>query len=230
MIERVDISLIEKYLTGEIETDQLRDLEGRVLDDAQIAEALVEYKELILHLEGAALKEKLKQNYGDTRTATRTLRSTYWRVAATVLILVTLGLIWRTTRSGPEFNDYFEHFAQLESFRGNETSAYSRALEAYSRRNYKESLALFKQVKEPNSEVYFFMGVSALALERSAEAIEALEQSGLEATNRYHQQTRWYLALAWWHSGDLAKAKAQWQGISAGEYHYDQAQKLLGLL
>lgn len=231
MIERVDISLLEKYLDGNLERSQLLDVEGKPLNDEQVEKAMAEYKEVMLHLEGAALKAQLKEKYSDAQVQPRKRLAFVWLAAAAVLLLLAFGFLWQRSNSGPQFSDYFIHFEQLDTFRGEDANApFAKAMEAYNRRHYEEVYALLKQVENPDSEVYFFMGVSALAQEKTAEAITALKLSGTEPANRYYQQTRWYLALALWQSGRIEDSKVQLKRINEGEYQFSQAKKLLNKL
>ncbi len=188
MIERVDISLIEKYLAGEVE--QLVDEKGSVLTPTEVAQVIEEYHEVIIQLEGAAFKSELEARYGREKGKTYPLKRLYTLAAAVILLVIAFVFLWQSN-AGPQFDDYFKHFAQLETNRGEVGTTYTDALVAYSRQRYEEAFVLFSSLESPSNEALFFMGVSALATNQAEAAIEALQKSGLEKPSRYYQQARW---------------------------------------
>ena len=228
MIERVDISLLEKYLAGEV--DELLDENGVALTPEEIEVVIDEYKELQIHLEGAALKAQLKERHGAGAPKLRKSKRMNWLAAAAVMALaITFAFFWQGN-AGPQFDDYFSHFNQLERNRGDASSSYTAALEAYSRRNYEEAFNLFSKLEDAPIEASFFEGVSALAADRAQLAINAFLKAGVDPMNRYYQQTRWYLALAYWQAGEVEKARKYWSSIPEGEFNFELAQALLRLL
>lgn len=225
MIERIDISLLERYLEGEVE--QLLDENGVALTEQEVAQAIEEYQDLVIQLEGAALKAQLQERHAVKTEKKGKITRLYWlAAAAAVLLSITFAYLWKQ-KSAPQFEDYFTHFKQLETNRGTTSSDFATALESYSRRSYEEAYTLLSALDKPPKEAFFFQGVSALATERTQQAIDAFLKAGIDPTNRYYQQTRWYLALAYWKAGDLDKAKRYWSSIPEDDHNYELAQELL---
>lgn len=230
MNKEADISLLEKYLAGEIRADEVLDLDGQVLTAGELELAVDEYQDVKAHLEGVALKADLQERFSGTQAPKEKKGYTRWLVAAIVVLLLTFGFLWQNRDTSPELEDYFSHFPQLETFRGEGPTVYSQALEAYTLRNYKKALKLFSEIENPEKEAQFFMGVSALATGNAELAVEALQRAGVDLKNRYYQQTRWYLALAYWQVGNLPEARRYLESIPKEEYNFEEAQKLLSVL
>ncbi|MCE7991965.1 MAG: hypothetical protein HEP71_08295 [Roseivirga sp.] len=230
MDSSVNIELLEKYLAGEISADQVLDDEGNVLTRASLELAIDEYNDVVIHLEGAALKDQLRaiQTAMAEESPKRGYR-VWFAAAAAVLILLTAGLLWRNANQAAEFEDYFSHFNQLVSFRG---EAGNRGIEAYSRKNYEEAFQLLSTLEQPelSNELKFYLGVSALGSDHEYEAIAVFTELGIEKSSKYYQQIRWYLALAYWKNNEPIKAISLLEGIENGQYKFTKAQELIALL
>lgn len=230
MDSSVNIELLEQYLAGEISANEVLDFEGNVLTKSALELAIEEYNDVVIHLEGAALKEQLvgMQSAMVEQSPKRSWR-VWYATAAAVLMLVTAGLLWRSVNSSVEFEDYFAHFNQLVSFRG---EAGNKGIEAYSRKNYEEAFQLLNALEKPelSDELKFYLGVSALGSNHESEAITVFTELGIERSGRYYQQIRWYLALAYWKNENVIKAISLLEGIEKGQYKFAEAQELIELL
>lgn len=233
MNKEVDIALLESYLAGDIEAGAVLDVDGNPLSEGALDQAVVEYEDVVIHLEGAALKSRLQEmQIPAVSTPEKRSYRLWYAAAAALLLLITAGLIWQNTSKAPAFDDYFNHFDQLVSFRGEAESAAAKGIEAYSRENYQSAFELLGSLNEPklNDELKFYLAVSALGSGHIDEAIAFFEELGNTKTNKYYQQTRWYLALAYWQNGQVNKAVLLLQGINAGEFEHEKAVELLSKL
>jgi tetratricopeptide (TPR) repeat protein len=230
MSNQIDIAVLEAYLAGEIKAHDVLDTKGQSVGKEQLERALQEYQDVRIHLEGAALKERLAKSPLPEVPAIRLQRRTWWAAAA-VLIIVISGLLWQGVNTPPAFEDYFEHFDQLVTFRGsdNEGEGLAEAMEKYARKKYEEAYQEFSKITSVklNGEYLFYWGVSALGSSHFHEAVEAFESIGTETDNKYYQQTRWYLALAYWQTGEFELAVSLLKSIKEGEYKYPEAVKLI---
>lgn len=228
-IKDIDVALLEGYLAGDIEAHEVLDAHGNTVSKESLELAIDEYRDIVIQLEGAAFKEQLKDISASVnpRPEKQNLRLWY-AVAAAVLVLVTAGIIWQNMNKPPVFEDYFGHFDQLVSLRGENNSA-AEGIEAYSDRDYGKAFDLLSAVEESelSVELKFYLGVSALGSSQVKEAISVFEEIGIERPNKYYQQTRWYLGLAYWQNGQLDKAVETLESIEAGQYKYQQAQNLI---
>ncbi len=232
MSRQVNIELLEKYLAGEIESREVLDIDGKVLNNDELQDAIKDHKELILQIEGAALKESLKEINSAERPQAEDKKLVFWlRTAASVVLIFVLGFLILKPES-PRFEDYFEHFEQLETFRGPDSQSFDIGLTEYSRRNYSRAYELLtsKNLEELSPELTFYAGLSALGSERFEEAIVLFEAIGTKETNKYYQQTKWYLALAYWQSGQKLKSIDMLNTIKRGEFQYLRSRDLARVL
>lgn len=230
MNKEVNLELLESYLAGDISADKVLDREDNVLTTEELEVAVEEYQDVLIHMEGAALKEELRniQAAMEKQPPKPTYRLWY-RVAASILILVTAGVLWQNMNSAPEFGDYFEHFPQLRTFRTGDEQTHSEGMEAYSRRSYSEAYSLLSETSttELDAELKFYLAVSALWSDYLSEATDLLEELKRDEGNKYYQQINWYLALAYWKGKHFDKAIDQLKMIKKGQFNYQEAQKLM---
>lgn len=226
MNKEVDIALLESYLAGDIDASAVLDVDGNVLSEEALDLAIAEYKDVLIHIEGAALKSQLQGLKVPAASAPEKPGYRLWyAVAAAVLLLVVAGGVWQSMNRAPEFEDYFSHFDQLISFRGDGQSLSARGIEAYSRRNYEEAFELLGSLEnsEISDELSFYLAVSALGSGQVEEAIAVFERLGTAKSNKYYQQTRWYLALAYWQNNQVDDAIKAMGSIRKGQYEYAKA-------
>lgn len=232
-VRDIDVTLLESYLAGDIEANEVLDVDGNAVPKDSLELAISEYRDVLVQLEGAALKEQLKGMRASLEPKPGRNGSRLWyAVAAAVLVLVGAGVVWQNLNKPPVFEDYFGHFDQLVSLRGEEGNKAAEGIEAYSDRNYNKAFDLLSAVGEEglNAELKFYLGVSALGSDHVKEAIRIFEEIGIERPNKYYQQTRWYLALAYWKNGNTDQATDMLESIEEGQFKYDKARELLSSL
>ncbi len=229
MDSEVDIGLLEEYLAGKIKRSQVLSVDGNPVSDEVLDVAIGDYKETILHLEGAALKIQLKELH--ERLDLNQKKSAFPRwlaVAASIVLIAVFGtLIWQNVNRAPEFSDYFDHFDQLVTYRDSDLTSYSAGLEAYTLRDYDKAYTLLTSIEGLNNELKFYQAVSALGSERFEEAITLFEFLGTNPENKYYQQTKWYLGLAYWQVGQANKAKEVFGQIMNDEFKYKESLELM---
>lgn len=220
---------MESYLAGDIDASAVLDVDGNVLSEEALSLATAEYKDILIHIEGAALKSRLEELQVPSSAPEKSGYKLWYAVAAAVLILVIAGGIWQSMNRAPEFEDYFSHFNQLLSFRGDGQSLSARGIEAYSRRNYEEAFELLGSLdnSEISDELSFYLAVSALGSGHVEEAIAVFERLGTAKNNKYYQQTRWYLALAYWQNGQVDEAIKALESIKEGQHEHAKAVELI---
>lgn len=229
MIEKVDIEVLESYLAGDIGADQVFDKEGNAFSKESLDLAIKEYHDTVVHLEGAALKIQLMEMQSSmTAQPQKSSFKVWYAAAAAILLLLTAGLLWQNENRAPSFKFYFDHFDQLVSFRNDTENSSAEGIEAYSRENYAKAFDLLNDVSaaELDDELKFYLGVSALGSEHVVEAIGVFEGLGMDRSNKYYQQTRWYLALAYWQADEVNKTIGLLQSIENGEYKFKEAELL----
>lgn len=160
-------------------------------------------------------------------------RNTIFRwIALPIAASLILFLILNKGDNQNNFDQYFTHYDEILTTRFNTEADYNDAIEAYSNRQYKKALGLFQEIPQEamTDELKFYAGVSALGSEEVNQAINLFETIGIEPTNRYYQQTKWYLALSYWQAGQTDKGLAILMNLSPNEFKYKEAQKVIQLI
>lgn len=232
MIERVNIYLLEQFLNKQIHDYEVLNENGSTLTPKELKQAVKEYCDLTIGIEAAGLKERLKDIHNEVVSSR--VKTIWFRVLTTaaVLTLITVASVFLLKKSNNnEFNDYFTHFDQLLTFRGdNEDEYLYSAIEAYDKRDYSKAFQEFKQLSMNtlNPEINFYIGVSALGSNQFEEAINYFERASSDS--KYDEQTLWYSALAYWQLGNISASRELLVTIRQGEFKFEQAQKLLKYL
>ena len=148
MNDQIDIALLEKHMAGEIDGHEVLNLDGSPVTRQELDSAIESHKNLMIHLEGAALKSRLKQVQGSEKLKNPNSRlMKRLAAAAAILILGVAGfLLWPSFEPEPTVSDYFVHFDQLVTFRGSESTSSSEGMSAYSRRDYEEAFQILSNM------------------------------------------------------------------------------------
>ncbi|KYG81519.1 hypothetical protein MB14_13095 [Roseivirga ehrenbergii] len=233
MSKEINLELLEKYIVGEITKEEVLSVNNEPLDPMELSKFIEDYLDVQSHLEAEGLKAELKEKHRDLVGRGSLSFSRIIAVAASVILIgvVSFFLIQRDS-SGPKFDNYFDHFDQLITFRNLGETDFSKALEAYSDREYKEAYDLFDKSNDVNlnEALKFYFAMSALGSEKFEEAVNLFLSIGTDPSNEYYQQTRWYLGLAYWQKGDITLARESLLLIEEGDFEYKNAQKLLSAI
>jgi hypothetical protein len=163
-------------------------------------------------------------------------RPQYLTLAATLVLGV--GAAVYLTRPGPGqilFQQHFEPYPSTRPVvRGGSTDDRSSALALYEAGDYRGALvALSDGLKaEPNDPtIFFYRGLSRLALGQAQEAAADLEQVLRLPESELQAPAAWYLALAHLRANDLAAARSNLERIAkTGGFYQNKARGLLAEL
>lgn len=241
--EELDIELIEGYFNKTLTEAEKDRFDERVKADADFAEKVDDYKEIIRGIRTKAekdFKEDVASWEGELKREDRITKhipwKTYLAIAAAILLLL-VARIFIFTPDQPKtdqelFTTYFVPYEDVISVRdgSNGKSSLTTAMTFYNDGNYQEAVANLKAVlsDDPdNSEARFYLGASWLALMNGKEAIPVL-QDVISQKNNYHDQAEWYLALAYLINQDDKDAMHLLERISNERSHtfHDKAKEL----
>lgn len=132
--------------------------------------------------------------------------SVIWKVAATVIILITATLIvWNVTKRPSKteiFAEVFEPYPAPSNLRGQSLSTmdedFMMGLIKYERKNYEKAITLFQRTLAKDSLNYtarFLTAVSHMALKDFEAAEPILKQLNKDSTHLFQDQARWYMGL-----------------------------------
>jgi tetratricopeptide (TPR) repeat protein len=237
------------YLEGKLPGGRKAEV-GRHLDECRLCEAAVEgvrgleWREGFLKSADSVLARVQTRTAEAVRSAAAARRPVsrfrprpqYLTLAATLVLGV--GAAVYLTRPGPGqvlFQQHFEPYPSTRPIvRGGPSDDRSSALALYEARDYRGALAAFSEglKAEPNDPtIFFYRGLSRLALGQAPEAAADLEQVLRLKENELQTPAAWYLALAHLRANDLAAARSQLERIATtGGFYQDKARGLLAEL
>lgn len=247
--ERRDRELIDRHLSGQLNREEAAEFDRRrtdpvfagLVEETEIAVAAVRYdgdRQLKAMLQ--AEEERLRQPQAP-QGVVRTLPSARRRwlgLAATILLLLALGLWW--TYTGPAaappnyLADYFEPFPNRAvniTKSANEASRRERAYAAYQIGDYATVIAELSVVLQDSSVAVdqFYLANALLATGQAARALPLFERLADDPRFPLAPQSRWYQALALLELGRTDEARELLRKISADTraFQRERAEELL---
>jgi len=204
---------IEKYLSGTMNSEELKEFEARLGSDAIFAEeyaiTLAAHK-LIKEAGRIDLKETLESFDQEMQSEDATPVIPIWMKKALLIaaILIVLFGVYQFIKpqnsfTGTEvYNTYFEAYSKPSSIRDSENSKqinWEKAASFYSNKEFEKAILFFNKTgaEVPDYLSSFYTGISLLSKETPnyQEAIEHFELV-INSDNDYIQQALWYKGLA----------------------------------
>lgn len=154
-------------------------------------------------------------------------------VAASVTILIAVGIIPSSMDQDRLFDRYYEPYAASDHLQRGATEMYVKmaaGINSYVDGNYRQSIEQFSALSSDPSirtEVHYFTALSYLGLgqfESSQTHFEVL----LEGDNKFQLETLWYLSLCYLKTGELEKAQAFLGQLKNYEGKYKKDAQVLG--
>lgn len=245
MTDEQKYDLIERYLDQQLSASERSDFEQKLENDPALREELELHQQLAETLGGTEVHQfraelkAINQKWQAPATEKK-VRSIAFRriaaIAATVLILLLAYQFLKTPAThAPEalFASNFEPYNMVMNQRASLPTLVAEAASAYEAAAYENAAKAFRQLEAENQgEVVFqfYLAISELALDNSAQAIPLLKEIIRQDHPLFAEQSRWYLALAYLHNGDIELTKSQLQKIQPEEFQYPAAQKILDQL
>jgi len=197
---------IEQYLAGQLTMEEKTEFENQMQDPVW-AEKVREVELLLVGIQEKALKDKLESFHQSVpvtgrRTPVISMVSR-WMAAASVIVLVGLGIWWMTTsrnEENPVFTSFYSPDPGLPTTMGvSGEYEFDKGMVAYKSKNYKEAERIWSDLAArvpANDTLHYFLGVNYLALGKDKEAIETLKTLADTVGKPFHADANWYLGLA----------------------------------
>lgn len=216
--------LIDAYLKGQLEGDELHKVE-RLIDEDPLFREELQFRQqaakAFARNEYERLKSRLKGLTDEEQSPTtpmsgRGVRLTWWYAAASILLVGSIGLFNlfnSSVRTPSEL--YSIHFAPYPNIvmpiirEATDEDSLTRAYATYEQGNYEKAYKLFGQlVSDGNAdaETVFFQALSAMELNRFNEAITLLTTYLDSPGTKLIRQAQWYLSLAHIKIGEIESA------------------------
>lgn len=205
--------LIEKYLDGELQGEDLRNFESQLQNDKEFAQDFHLHKEIRNALSESDiidLREKLDKIKEDfkkekQRAIIRKPVLLYTACAFIAVLIVSSILIFDKTYTNDElYEKYYTHYDAGIQTRGAEKTTidtYTQALIEYDNKKYIEAIDLLNQISD-TSQAYtiskeYFTGLSYMELKKYDEAIKHFCMVSNDYQNALHENVIWYLGLCY---------------------------------
>lgn len=203
-----EFDLIEKYLGKSLSEEEATAFEQKLQTDPVWKEKLNEVSLLMLGIKETALKEKLA-GFHQTITATHptkkgTLRSMtrVWMVAASCLILLSIGLWWyrdRENKYDKLYTTYYQPDPGLPttmSVAGN--YLFDKGMVAYKSGAYQEAANTWQALLTAmpgNDSLHYYLGMARLALQHPDMALKLLQPLADDPQKPFSKEACWYAGL-----------------------------------
>jgi predicted Zn-dependent protease len=244
----MDNERIKKYLAGELAAAERNAFEQEMENDPFLMESIEGWStneppatmEQLNALEGdlyasidARVKEQPKKG--------KIIHLSFFRYAVAASVIGILALLsWRlfitpNAVSGQEiYASYFKPLTHPDAtVRGeNDTTTEAQAVAAYEREDYFEAVKHYEKLVANNPDNVknnLFLGISFLGSNQPKKAIDIL--SKITASEEFHFDIQWYLALAYIKSKDISQAQTTLTNLTKEENYYQtEAKEILDKL
>jgi len=251
-----DIELIEKFLNGKMSIEENVVFEEKRAKNEEFKSLLTDMDMLIEGIKQSAVKtskeeklERLKffadvmemeaiatdeENNVEKKVVPLYRRPSMLAAAASVALLITVGIYWMQNRAPQNERLYVAYFQPFDSpgsglTRGNsEENMKTKAYDAYDNGRYADAIPYFKDILKTNDDPisHLCLGNAQLGAGQFAEA-EATFTNMLEEHTDLVTQAKWYLALTYLKQAKMERAKATLWEISKSSTYGEKANKLL---
>lgn len=245
-----NFDLIDRYFDNSLSPKEQLLFNDLLLNDPDFKNEFVFRKDLKKVI-AASQQEDLKSTLGQfenkiQRSSRLMFLPKKWLVAASIMILASVGIYSVKSTYYPSNNAIYEMYFQScrntiqPVVRGeNPNTIENSAFVAYEAHDYHKAINLFNSVADPDAAyINFYKALSYLEIDRSSKAIELLLPIS-KATNlqgksaNFSEKANWYLALAYLKNQENHKAIKELSYIvdqPSGTFKKEEATKILSYL
>ncbi|MBI5541382.1 MAG: hypothetical protein HY951_15055 [Bacteroidia bacterium] len=205
--------LIEQYLDGELQGENLKNFESQLQNDKEFAQDYFLQKEIrnaLSDWEIIDLREKLDKIQKDfkknkQRAIIKKPVLLFSACAVIAILIVSSIFIFDKSYTNDElYEKYYTHYVAGIQTRGIEkttTDTYTQALKAYDNKQYIEAIDLLNRIPD-TSQTHtiakeYFTGLSYMELKKYDEAIKHFNSVADDYQTAFHENIIWYLGLCY---------------------------------
>jgi len=242
--------LIDRYFENSLSPKEQQLFNDLLQNDSNFKDEFIfqkDLKQVIAVSQQEELKSRLSHIEDNVQKSSRfMIIPKKWMVAASLLVLTTLGIWSVKSLYYPSNEVIYEDYFQVDRntiqpvVRGESLKTIEyRAFVAYEAQDYYKAINLFNSVKTPDEAyIIYYKGLCFLALEKSDEAIallsEVATQPALDSeTADFREKANWYLAMAYLKNNETEKAISRLSLITnnpSSNFKKQEAQEVLGYL
>ncbi len=242
-------TLIETYLAGELQGEELNAFEEKLAVDSSLQDELNLHREVSETLKGEKvhhLRNVLKevdQNWeGDAKKKSGKVFPFNFRrmisIAAAVAMLFVAYQWFSNNNTSPQdlYAAHFEPYPMVLNQRSIDESTadndalYNNMISFYAKKQNKEALNAFEQLieKQPDNISFLFYKANILLAEnKTTEPIAIFQKIIAQGNPLFIEQARWYLAMAYLQSNKKELAKAELAKIEKGQFKWKEASEIV---
>ncbi|MBI5539664.1 MAG: tetratricopeptide repeat protein [Bacteroidia bacterium] len=213
--------LIERYLDGELQGDDLINFELQLKTDKELAQDCFLQKEIRAAFSNRDVYElrnqlsEISKEFKKEKQIKRFKKWVFLYAACAILVIAVISTICIFNKSNTNdelYATYFERYDAGTITRGAQktnTDIYTQALRAYDLEKYYEAIELFKLIPD-TSDFYtnkeYFTGLSYMSLQGFNDAIKHFENVISDNQSIFHENAVWYSGLCYLKLNQTQKA------------------------
>lgn len=240
--------LIERFLAGEMNEDELRWFSNELKSNAELSTELKldnDLDKILLDEDVVEFRRKLLSIYNENKqlNAPRIVRlqPRKWQLAAAAAIAVLMitggALLFTQQRSyTPEklFSMYYDSDRSIELTRSGNANIVEAVLK-FQQKDFQGASLLFAEILDRDSSnmaVWFYNGISYIETDRIDDAVKAFKYIANDGNNLYVEHAEWYLGLCYLKNEQIDSAVNEFRNIAVDQnnYHKKEAEKILANL
>jgi len=218
MKTKFDIEIIDRYLEGQLNAEDVILFEEKLKSDPEFAQDVEIHKMAInaiyVHSRDE-LKQKLKDIHDNRVNRSLTVKFPY-RIAASiaVIFLISSVVFYITMNRTPNYSKLFdESFVPYQDMISQQSRGennddkllINEAMKYYNQKKFDKAVLLFDKIvksKQSNDAVIYYYGISCLGSKENNIAIELLSRLSENHESMFYEQSKWYLALGYLYRKD----------------------------
>lgn len=228
------IQIIESFLESDISREEALK-QGGFSSETAFDQAVENYREGLESIHDLGLEHDLKKIHKKLYTPQKgpVITQRHLMIAASILLFGVFAFLFFQKDSSPDFEAYFEAYPNYNLIRSKDTNALIYGLNLYDQQKFDSAQIVLGalRIDTVNYDYSFYLGITYLANAEFSKSSEILKSIiDVDNTNPYYQQTRWYLALAYWQNEDRQEAVKMLESIERGQFKYEEALELIKAL
>ncbi len=240
---KTNMEIMDKYLNGEMNDQELKHFEHLLASDEKVREELDLHQSIdhaIMEEDIMNLRDTMNTIYTEDEKVKRapagiSRRKLYYAAATFALLMATGGIVKKVTQ--PDYNNYetfekyYEPYEVTVTYRSGNTETdrlLLTALQRYEDENYEQALVLFEQLLEKRNDdmaVNLYSGISYMEVEKYQKATHSFQTIITDNNNLFIEQAEWYLAMCYLKTEDNTKAKELLDELIHKESYYKEMAK-----
>lgn len=208
--------LIDAYLLGRLDENQLQDFNKRLLTDLHFRKTLEAQEEIAGVVEEYNLRKSLDAYHSEIKEepVKKWLNPGVFALAASILILIGVSawaLFYTGNSSQKLFSKTFQPDPGLPTTMGTASQyEFYYGMVSYKRKEYSEAIARWEPLyaaNPRNDTLIYFLGVANLANGNARQAENYLKIANENTKSAFYEDIQYYLALAYLKENKIEEAK-----------------------